>query len=1202
MKLKKILASILCVAMVLSTMSFSVFAEDTDIIEVGTDKTYETWSAAVAAATDDDGDKAITYHIYGKVEVDKTGWVSPRGRSGATTINFVGMTDDAEICISSSASTIIATDAVSDMAAINYTNLILSRPNGSWAPDLAHANQFFTTWMRGATNGVVTYTGCTFLNGTCANTYNETVYTNCNFKNETSNALWIMGGNVEVVGGTVEAAKGIKTYNDNPATVINADISDVTFDVELTPAVIASAIGDVTLEDIDTTACEYGVIENGVAGGATANVTIDGETPSYVATTTNKYGVTIYTTDIEYAEAVTEEAVENGKVSEVVIPTAMITNANGVASYASLADAVAVLEEGDTLKIATGEYEGFDILVDNVTITGMTDDTVLTITAVPGNAFIGINAEGVSVENLTFVVSEGYEQTGDDLDGFDAVIGYWSNNFNAGSNVTTGYNVEGCTFINNSTTMGVAMFNFSSFEIVGNTFENFNVGIHTMSDGSAMGDVVISGNTFINVNEPVNVYWAQTGDDDDSIAITGNDFVSAKDADEIKITVHDYASTVAGTSGIDAIDLSGNTYSTATEVVLVDAATDVSSSVEATLENVENVVVDTKYAAVARIGEDKYFTSIQAAVDAAVAGDNEIVILPGTYDESFMVNQKESVNVTITAENKGDVTLTGTISVNGNRRQDGAETLTISNLVFDGSDKTAAHNFIIDSNGTANYPTYAHNVTVTNCDFIGNGDFDNAVVAFREPKAGSNNIAFDNVTATGLHSLIQVSNSKKITVTNSTITNGESVVNATGSAEVVFTNNIVDVENFAVRTGQGSSSTNTVADITMTGNTIKAGVTALAMRNATTTATMTDNSIVAPAAYTAENADASTINDIAITADEIDAAVNDNNEVIPESMSIGFVQVEPGLYNIVITATDDIYEFVGAELTFANTSKTVAGEDMNYEILGISGTTNAEKSIEKADTYALRLVDGAERMSGKDLVIGQVKFYGQGDINFTVSEGTVVTTEYGTNLGQYYTLDANTLTVDAITNGEVSEVTRTVVVNVAYKHALDGTYWKDAAGNAANQITVTLKDGFGNVYDAEDLTNGVATINNVKLGRLTVTLEAPGFRKYVYNTTLEAGADENDALVLNFWNDVKRDTVQSPLAEIETGKGFMAHNFVVGDIVMDYTVDEYDLAAVTSYYGMYELTDADKYIKYDLNRDGNIDIIDVHYVLHTLNN
>ena len=48
---------------------------------------------------------------------------------------------------------------------------------------------------------------------------------------------------------------------------------------------------------------------------------------------------------------------------------------------------------------------------------------------------------------------------------------------------------------------------------------------------------------------------------------------------------------------------------------------------------------------------------------------------------------------------------------------------------------------------------------------------------------------------------------------------------------------------------------------------------------------------------------------------------------------------------------------------------------------------------------------------------------------------------------------------------------------------------------------------------------------------------------------------------------------------------------------MDYIVDKYDLAAVTSYYGTYNLTDENK-IKYDLNRDGNIDITDVAYVLH----
>ena len=111
--------------MVLSTMSFSVFAEDTDIIEVGTGKTYETWSAAVAAATDEDGDKAITYHIYGKVEVDSTAvWASPRGTSDATTINFVGMTEDAEISITADGYT--RRFVVKAERKANLENLVLS--------------------------------------------------------------------------------------------------------------------------------------------------------------------------------------------------------------------------------------------------------------------------------------------------------------------------------------------------------------------------------------------------------------------------------------------------------------------------------------------------------------------------------------------------------------------------------------------------------------------------------------------------------------------------------------------------------------------------------------------------------------------------------------------------------------------------------------------------------------------------------------------------------------------------------------------------------------------------------------------------------------------------------------------------------------------------------------------------------------------
>ena len=616
-----------------------------------------------------------------------------------------------------------------------------------------------------------------------------------------------------------------------------------------------------------------------------------------------------------------------------------------------------------------------------------------------------------------------------------------------------------------------------------------------------------------------------------------------------------------------------------------------------TIARAENVIIDEQLLAyaVAENGKSKYSSFADALADAK-DGDT-ITILAGEYNGFNVPTELNNVTFVGETDAEGNNLVTiktledGITSHNGGIFV-GSETTTFKNLNFTaGTVKGVKSGWMSSSLGNTNGDTgmssSLKNLTVDNCNFTGSG-------AYQAIWTNQGNVTVKNSTITKYDTAVDtygIHADQKMVIENTEIADVRNAFH-TGEAEVgsrivvketTIDSDVIDIGGAAAVTITNSEISNAVVT-TYTEN-----------NQMTISGTLLINSVIneeAKGKYNGVN--------IAEDYDAAIAAVAANNEIISTKLNISFRQVEAGLYNIVLNGEDDIYEFVGAELTFKNESTTFGNEYMNYEILGIGGKTNAEKSIEKADTYALRLVDGAERMSGRDLVIGQVKFYGQGDINFTVSEGTVVTTEYGTNLGQYYTLDANTLTVDAITNGAVDEVTRTVVLNVAYNHALDGTYWKDAAGNAANQITVTLKDGFGNVYDAEDLTNGVATINNVKLGRLTVTLEAPGFRRYVYNTTLTEG---DSALVLNFWNDIKRGTVQSPLAEIEAGvSGKTNKNFVVGDIVMDYTVDEYDLAAVTSYYGMYELTDADKYIKYDLNRDGNIDIIDVHYVLHTLNN
>ena len=312
----------------------------------------------------------------------------------------------------------------------------------------------------------------------------------------------------------------------------------------------------------------------------------------------------------------------------------------------------------------------------------------------------------------------------------------------------------------------------------------------------------------------------------------------------------------------------------------------------------------------------------------------------------------------------------------------------------------------------------------------------------------------------------------------------------------------------------------------------------------------------------------------------------------------------PNVYDIVLESADsyDIYEFVSAELTFANASTTVGNNNsaMQYSISGIAGETFAQRAADadKKDQFIFSILEDGTRLSGDSFVIGQVTFEGQGTVNFAVADGKVATTKQNTHLGKYYTTEVGdeTLKIDLakIEGGKINEVKRNVAVNIAFNHNIVADYWNN------NMITVTIKDGFGNV-DTKDvaITNnaGICVFENVKLGRLTVTVEGKGFRKYVYETTLEEG---NGEFVLNFWNDVKRVSAEV----IETGKFSMFHNFLVGDIVMDYVVDEYDLAAVTSYYGTYNIdkTEAAKYIKYDLNRDGNIDIIDVQYVLHTLNN
>ena len=93
MKLKRILAIVLSIAMVLSTMSFNVFAEDsvtetTFVAKIG-DVEYTTFDEALSETSGMTGD--VTVEIYNKVTLAQS-------LSGSyDSITFIGNGGDAEI-------------------------------------------------------------------------------------------------------------------------------------------------------------------------------------------------------------------------------------------------------------------------------------------------------------------------------------------------------------------------------------------------------------------------------------------------------------------------------------------------------------------------------------------------------------------------------------------------------------------------------------------------------------------------------------------------------------------------------------------------------------------------------------------------------------------------------------------------------------------------------------------------------------------------------------------------------------------------------------------------------------------------------------------------------------------------------------------------------------------------------------------------
>ncbi|MBE7024108.1 MAG: hypothetical protein E7412_06575, partial [Ruminococcaceae bacterium] len=756
--------------------------------------------------------------------------------------------------------------------------------------------------------------------------------------------------------------------------------------------------------------------------------------------------------------------------------------------FMSLADAAAAAQDGDTIYVKSGTYDAFSIYSDNVTLKGWetstttyglrSNKTEIIVNSTTDTAFVGVGGHNFTVEGISFIIPENV--AGDRL-WLASVIGYDSYQYWHGGVEPNGWDVIDCDFIQEGDVLTYAIFNSEDFDIEDCTFVNFGVGICVMDDGGALGTVVISNNTFTYVDEPINAYWGVAGDDSDSIVVTGNAFVSAKSADEIKITIDDYASREQGEAGISSIDLSNNTYSTPTKVEIVDTKTDVTASVNNALAGAENVAVEQKFVTVASIGNNMYKT-LQAAIDAigTAEGDYTITVF-ADIEEDIVIAQNPNQTITITGDATDKPVISGTVTINGRSARYATAGVTLQNLVFDATNITT-EDYIIQGGIQGNNNTrYTSNLTVMNCDFVGTTDWNRTkVAALRTHTGGDHGWKLINSTATGLHSFVQVTNIEKdFEVEDCVITDCKNGINLNNTAEFTMTGTTMNVDGYGVRTGVGSASTTPIS-IILEDNTINAGKTgddgdaAIAIRAGASAVVMkitsgTYNSAVGDAIYSAVNEP-----DVAISggfySSDVSAYLADGYQLTPTANGFGVGTEEQvveaievvfedktaadaegeKIYNINLVGSDSaiINRLNSGDLTFKLTTEegnidfTIV--DIKDDHISVAPVNNDKNRYEFHFDTKNGVVD-----TNNTITIAQVKFEGYGKFDFVVdtaanNTNAVHTTKLYDNIVDTFIPNGSAsgkgdLVLDnsKIENVTIAVPTRTLTINIDFYNTVE---------------------------------------------------------------------------------------------------------------------------------------------------------------------
>ncbi len=238
---------------------------------------------------------------------------------------------------------------------------------------------------------------------------------------------------------------------------------------------------------------------------------------------------------------------------------------------------------------------------------------------------------------------------------------------------------------------------------------------------------------------------------------------------------------------------------------------------------------------------DANFTKIKFAAD--IEGDATVV-------------QKEGVNVEINGDN---YKFTGLLTVDGDGRQSGAETLLIENVNFVA--EAGADSCIYSPDRNSRTPakySYSHNVTVQNCTFT---DIDGVVncAAIRHGDGGDKNwnVIECDVDST-MHSLLQINNVAGKLLVRDCEVNSKNGLNLGSCTNVEIIDNKFDTVGYCVRFGVNSGGNpNESKTFIFTNNTLTSAcddgdaiiIFRTSAANANTTVTMSGNTMTGDITY-----------------------------------------------------------------------------------------------------------------------------------------------------------------------------------------------------------------------------------------------------------------------------------------------------------------------------------------------------------------